>query len=322
LYLINNPWPGEGGWWLTEYDLNYPVGGYWEWSDITSVPNTNDDKVTLFDDYNYAGASFATANDVPWLGDYGFNDRTTSVKVRGVPVILYSDMNYGGTGWAVAPGDYEYPLSWAGSWGADNTVSSVGKIPYAYGEMAIVLFEDTYYRGSFLVVSDSNANLHVGGWGDRASSLIVLSKVWNLFTDTGFGGNMFTVTSFGGPRGGGFYPTPSSWGGPNDDASSVSVHDEWSDSPLILYQGTALSGRAVTLWSGDPQSWLDNFTNIGFDNAAGSYKTYANTWTVWPDAYQSGTPVVLPPNDWGSFYPYYSVLLSSASYQETGEWGF
>jgi hypothetical protein len=57
--------------------------------------------------------------------------------------------------------------------------------------------------------------------------------VWNLFQHNNYGGNIHTVTSFGGPNRDGFYPNPASWGGSRDASSVVWVPTYWN--PIILY---------------------------------------------------------------------------------------
>lgn len=165
------------------------------------------------------------------------------------------------------------------AWNGENdAISSLRPMPGNQEEVALILFEDENYQGIRTTIRAADyTELHAIGWGDRASSMIVVSQVWNVFQHAGFTGNIYTVTSFGGPNRNGFYPNPASWGGPDNDASSVVWVPTWWN-PIILYSDADLQGRAVALYrvppgqtdASMPPIFLQDLTHQNFNDVVSS----------------------------------------------------
>nr|XP_002126888.1 gamma-crystallin S [Ciona intestinalis] len=78
----------------------------------------------------------------------------------------------------------------------------------------IILFEDVEFGGKKLELETSVSDLNVHGFNDIVSSIIVESGTWFVFDDEGFSGPSYKLTP-------GKYPNPGSWGGNDDELSSV-----------------------------------------------------------------------------------------------------
>ena len=55
------------------------------------------DEVCVYDKKDYKGEEFCTSRDIPNLGDYGWNDKISSISVNGdADLILYVNSDYKG----------------------------------------------------------------------------------------------------------------------------------------------------------------------------------------------------------------------------------
>jgi hypothetical protein len=315
LYVLD-PWFGEGASAMAYEEVR---STRWWTHTLTSVaPNPANDAVTLYEHDGYQGIAHTTSASESYVGG-GFNNKASSVKVKGVPYILYEYSNYSGAGWPLNPNNYSSSVVWRG---ANDAVSSAMKLPGANQSIGIVLFDGENYTGAYKVITGDDSALASSGWNDRASSLIVLNKIWHLYTGADYGGAPYAVTSFGGPNHDGFYPNASSWGGVNNDVSSVYwIPESWS--PILLFADTNLSGRAVALWPGSSSDWQNNFQNLAFNDSVSSIKTYGDTWTVYCHGNQQGTAHELAPNTWyrePSEWGGGDNEISSVSYSDSNEW--
>ncbi len=317
-----NPWPGEGALtWSYGNVVSHtePAGTVsWEQTLILYHPMITQE-VSLYDGSGYEGSSTTVPWDVPNLG--WFNDKCSSAKVRGFPWILYEHADYGGRSWGLTPRDYSNAAAWSG---LDNVLSSHRMVPEADSEKAVILFQDTNFRGSYVVLNSDEFDLRLQNFSDKASSAIVVSGIWRLYRDIGKSGTQYALTSFGGPNRDGFYPTFGDWGGNNDEISSVEWISEELD-PIILYQHSDLKGRAVALHKNDNPNWLANLTNVGFNDQVSSIKTYGDTWIVYQHANQNttGRSHVLNANTWyrePAAWGGNNDEISSLIYVPTGDW--
>ncbi|MCX7746561.1 MAG: beta/gamma crystallin family protein [Clostridia bacterium] len=85
----------------------------------------------------------------------------------------------------------------------------------------IILFEHVNFSGRSLVVPTDIPDLRQYGFNDIVSSIIVIRGRWEIYEHILYGGRRYVVTANGGPFGDGTYPTWTSWGGVNDQLSSV-----------------------------------------------------------------------------------------------------
>jgi hypothetical protein len=94
--------------------------------------------------------------------------------------------------------------------------------------VAVILFNNVNFCGDYhdpakkdeyRHITDSTADL--GSFDNLTSSIIVCEGEWELWSERNFGGLSWSVSSKGGPKKDGLYPSFKDWGGLNDDISSV-----------------------------------------------------------------------------------------------------
>ena len=78
-------------------------------------------QITLFEHDNFAGRTYTAPNSVSNLGDSGFNDRASSVIVRGGRWAICENAYFSGRCVTLGPGEYRS----LGSMGLNDKVSSV-----------------------------------------------------------------------------------------------------------------------------------------------------------------------------------------------------
>jgi hypothetical protein len=85
----------------------------------------------------------------------------------------------------------------------------------------IVLFKDSCLSGDTRTFNGPISNLKDFGFNDVVSSAVVLEGSWEMFQDTDFKGNRYVVNTSGGAANTNAYPKSATWGGPNDNISSL-----------------------------------------------------------------------------------------------------
>lgn len=173
--------------------------------------------ITLYQDANFQGRAQSTSGEVSDLRDIGFNDRASSIIVRGGRWVACSDAHFRGQCVSLAPGGYP-SLS---EMGLNDRLSSVrpetngwgGEAWQDGGEHAIDLYEHDNFRGRSLDASEGLADLSQANFNDRVSSVVIRRGQWELCSDADFRGRCITL----GP---GQYPELSRWN-LNDTLSSV-----------------------------------------------------------------------------------------------------
>ncbi|MEU8779857.1 beta/gamma crystallin-related protein [Streptomyces sp. NPDC048606] len=63
------------------YDFNYLSNLAIGDNTVSSVRVPEHYKVELYDGHDFTGEKLVLTADTPWLGDFNFNDRTSSIKV-------------------------------------------------------------------------------------------------------------------------------------------------------------------------------------------------------------------------------------------------
>jgi hypothetical protein len=298
--------------------------GDWYYSVKTGgYPPPASDIIHLYADPYFGGTHLATGT-TPYVGD-AINDRTSSIKQWGLPAAFYVDANYSGAAMGLLPmGNTLTSLAAP----FDDVISSVKQFP-TDGKVGVYLFENQNYGGQQMLLSGSWGDMH-GSWGDRVSSVYVVDGIWQAFTDINFGGLPYLLTATGGPSHNGFYPNPASWGGPDEDISSIQL--VWSrhsseTAPILLYDDFYMEGRGVALTSTSPSAWLNNFSSFGFNDKVSSIKTFPNSkWDAYTDANQGGTRYQLAINrwygDWTRWGGNNDEISSVRFVGATGGWGF
>ena len=181
-------------------------------------------QIVLYENDNFNGRSYRASYSVPNLNDGGFNDKASSVTVRGGRWQLCDDAYFRGS--CVTLGSGEYPslramgmndrvssvreLGWTpdggGGWSGSNSYNSDSGYNNRYtyngndyqggnwgsGSRA-VLFSGYNLSGEAFVVSPGGiGNLDRAGFNDKARSLRVESGYWLFCTDADFQGNCHT----------------------------------------------------------------------------------------------------------------------------------
>lgn len=105
-------------------------------------------QITLYEHDNFGGQQFRASDTVSNLGRAGFNDRASSVMVRGGQWQLCSDADFRGQCVTLNPGEYRS----LNNMGLNDKVSSVRPIQGAYGNW-----------------NDGNNNNNNGQWGGASA---------------------------------------------------------------------------------------------------------------------------------------------------------
>ena len=148
---------------------------------------------TLYEHVNYQGSTRTFDQATSNLVGHGFNDKTSSAKVRGRPWIFYQHIDHKGNSQILQPGDYPNPASWGG---ANDDLSSLRPLPGGNeGDGVIALFEHVNYCGRMLVLTASDANFVKLGFNDVASSLIVVKGRWTVYKHINYDVALGTYTA-------------------------------------------------------------------------------------------------------------------------------
>lgn len=314
LVSIIDPAPfGSEGWGGGESIVSYSDLVDANWCATAKTSNPTSPKAKLYSEPGLHGELLTVRTGSTSFGT--FDNKASSADVFGSPYILYMNQNYDFTSWGVNARRFDNSDQW---YGLDNVLSSARPVPYSQNNpTGVVLFENTYFRGSYKFVKD-NESLVASGWNDRANSLVVVGGLAQVFQHVNAGGLAYAVTSTGGPYFNGFYPYPESWGGPPSDISSVHVYSDdmtpsSTTSAIVLYNGPYFTGRGLLIkmvaarGGDDPMGWADYLGNQLMDDQVVSIRTYAGRWSVWSDPHQSGTIM--------------SVLLSNGYYYDSSRIG-
>jgi hypothetical protein len=170
-------------------------------------------QIVLYENDNFGGRSYQSAYSVSNLADSGFNDRASSVIVRGGRWQICSDAYFGGRCETLGPGEYTSlrpmgfndrvssvrALGWTpdggGGWGSSPPKwggGGPGGGSWGSGARAI-LYSGYDLSGEAFVVSPSGINdLDGRGFNDKARSLRVESGYWIFCSDANFQGNCHT----------------------------------------------------------------------------------------------------------------------------------
>ena len=231
-------------------------------------------ELVLYEHDNFNGRSFSTRGRTDNLAQAGFNDRASSVVVRGGRWELCTDANFRGQCITLAPGSYASlrdmgvndsvssarEAGWGGGSGGGGGGGGGGgwggQGGWGGGSDAIELFEHDDFGGRRLASNGSQPNLTRNGFNDRASSVIVRSGRWDLCTDSDYRGRCVTLGpgSYGSLRDQGVNDEissirpaggPPSWGGGSGNRPPPGGWHGDDGSPPEVIVGGNRSGRVV-----------------------------------------------------------------------------
>ena len=166
-------------------------------------------QLVLYENDDFSGRSVRSGNTVQNLGDSGFNDRASSIKVFSGQWQVCSDAYFGGKCVTLGPGEYPTlramgmndrvssvrSLGWTpdggGGWG-NSSNNQYGGGNWGSGSRAI-LYSGSNLTGETFVVSPGGVNnLGRTAFNDKARSLRVESGYWIFCSDADFQGNCHT----------------------------------------------------------------------------------------------------------------------------------
>src|SRR4051812_38915279 len=161
----------------------------------------------------------------------------------------------------------------------------------------VTFYEYDNYSGRAFTVHDPVDSFQRIGFNDRASSVVVSGRPWEVCDDAGFRGHCYILRP-------GNYPSLSSMG-LNERISSARwvdrngqfASDRWAPQPLpgqvTLYARDNFRGRALST-SGN----VDNLADAGFDDRASSMVVVGDRWEACEDAWYGGHCVFLRPGNY------------------------
>ncbi|MCX9156361.1 beta/gamma crystallin-related protein [Niveibacterium sp. 24ML] len=185
---------------LRRIDLGGQDGGY---------QDEDGDVALLYEDANYAGRQISVTESSRDLSRWGFNDRVSSVRLKGGRWQACTDADFGGrcvilTG---SVGNFA-------ALGVNDQVSSIRRLHDGGGNAwggngggwsqqeggfddtpqdAVVLYADADYRGRQIRVRGAVQDLARLGFNDQVSSIRVSSGRWEVCSDAGFKGRCETI---------------------------------------------------------------------------------------------------------------------------------
>ena len=180
--------------------------------------------------------------------------------------------------------------------------TTLGAVTLACSGMAmadVTFYENDNYSGRAFTVHDPIENFQRIGFNDRASSVVVSGRPWEVCDDAAFRGHCFVLRP-------GNYPSLSSMG-LNDRVSSAREvdrngnvpDDRWAPQPLpgqvTFYERDNFRGRSFSTTSD-----VGDFRRSGFNDRASSVTVVGESWQACDDAGFNGHCVFLRPGNYAS----------------------
>lgn len=275
---------------------------------LVLIPSAFAQEITLFQNENFSGPNYVASGSVDNLGNTGFNDRASSVRIRSGSWQLCADAYYRGQCITLQPGNYAS----LGAMGLNKSVSSLREVGWTSGGGggglsgggAIVLYEYPGMTGRSVLLSSPLANFEDINFNDRASSAIVNRGTWLICSDANFLGNCDA-----------FRPgRHDNLGAVTGQASSARLVDETGNSGggggiggngwgsgggqgsprVVLYEGTSFSGRSYVL----NNDVVTDLGGSGFNDRASSLRVEQGYWIFCTDANFGGQCRTLGPGDY------------------------
>jgi Beta/Gamma crystallin len=274
-------------------------------------------EITLFQNQNFSGPQFSASNSIQNLDHTGFNDRASSVIIRGGSWQLCADAFFRGQCVTLNPG--QYPS--LAAMGLNNSVSSIRETGWSGGGGgggggggpgwggggggggAITLYDSPGLSGRSYTANGPINNLDDVRFNDRASSALISNGTWQICADADFqsscevlgpgrhdnlGGVTGRVSSIrpiagsGGGGGGGGWSGGGGGGG-------------WGGSArVVMYENPGFSGRSFVINS----DVVNNFGTVGFNDRASSLRVERGYWMFCTDANFMGECRTLGPGDY------------------------
>lgn len=177
------------------------------------------------------------------------------------------------------------------------TLGAVALAACTVASADVTFFENDNFGGRQFTAHDPIADLGRIGFNDRASSVVVTGRPWEVCDDVGFGGRCFVLRP-------GNYPALSAMNLNNRISSARAADldraygdDRYAPPPLpgqvTFYEGPGFHGRSF-----NTQGDIPNLQRYGFNDRASSVVVYGDLWEVCDDAGYNGRCVVLRPGNY------------------------
>jgi uncharacterized protein YcfJ len=263
-------------------------------------------QVTLYEHEDYAGRSFTAAGEVDNLQRQGFNDRASSVVVKGERWELCEDTGFRGRCVVLQAGRYPSLAAMA----LNDRVSSVRAMDSRSAPVTapatvsqIDFYEGEGFQGRSFAAVQAVPDLRRNGFSGRASSMVVTGGRWEVCSDANFGGPCTVLRP-------GRYPSLTALG-LNGRISSVrtagrpevAVDPRPAPQPtaagpvirIIFYEGEGFQGRSMTA-----DGPVEDFRRSGFNDRASSVVVSGGRWEACQEVRYGGQCVVLRPGQYPS----------------------
>jgi len=179
-------------------------------------------EITFFQQEDFAGPSFTSPRAIDNFERFGFNDRASSVVVKGGPWEVCDDAGFRGHCMVLRPGAYASLRDM----NMNNRLSSAravgGNVQYGPDRYAprpmpgqVTLYEHDDFQGRSVDVRSDLVNFQRYGFNDRASSVVVVGERWEACENANYSGRCVVLRP-------GRYPSLRAMG-LNDKLSSVRV---------------------------------------------------------------------------------------------------
>lgn len=262
--------------------------------------------VTLYQDDNFQGRSFASSGEITDLRQLQFNDRASSVVIHGERWTLCSDADFRGQCVTLAPG--RYPSLRA--MGLNDSLSSLrpegGGWGHGWGQDGqgtVVLYENDDFDGRSLDASQGVEDLKPRGFNDRVSSIVIRRGLWEFCSDADYRGQCITL----GP---GRYPNLRAWS-LNDKLSSVrrvkGAGGGGQGAAIQLYEHANFDGRSL-----DASRGVDDLGRTDLNDRISSIVIRWGRWELCSDAHFRGRCITLGPGQYADLQRWdFNDVLSS-----------
>jgi hypothetical protein len=281
--------------------------------------------IVLYQGENFTGQRFSSSESVNDLARVGFNDRASSVTIRGGSWQLCTDSYYRGQCATLRSGDYPSLRNM----GLANAVSSIREIGWqgggqnpgpgpapgpAPGGGALVLFDAPGMTGRSFNVNGPIANLDGSGFNDRAQSAMIHSGTWQLCADANYQSSCEVLgpgqwSNLGGVTGqvSSLRPMPGAGAGPGP-APGPGQGGGWGGgrTRVVLYEGPNFQGRSYTV----NEDSIFNLATAGFNDRASSIRVERGYWMFCTDANFMGDCRTFGPGDYPTL-SWFSNRISS-----------
>lgn len=163
----------------------------------------------------------------------------------------------------------------------------------------VTFYEHDNYSGRAFTVHDPIDDFHRIGFNDRASSVVVSGRPWEVCDDSDFRGHCFVLRP-------GSYPSLSSMGLDDRISSAREMRhgrhvadDRWAPAPLpgqvTFYERDGFRGRSFSTTTD-----VGDFRRTGFNDRASSVMVMGDRWEICDDVGYAGHCMYLRPGNYPS----------------------